>query len=906
MTDGDERTESTTHDTAGGQPDVEVVVVGAGIAGLYLMKRCRDLGISARAFETGGDVGGTWYWNRYPGARCDVESVDYQYTWDPELADEWTWSERYATQPEILRYVNHVADKHDLRRDVSFETRIVSADWDDGTATWTITTEPAAGGQSSTITCRWYVMATGCLSAPKDPDIAGVDSFEGEVYVTGRWPHDGVDFTGKRVAVIGTGSSSIQSIPHIANEASELVVFQRTPNFSIPARNGPVRPDKFAKIDGRALEYRDEAKWSNAGVPRPVPEFGALMVDDATRTARYEQAWEEGTIFSLTGSYNDLLTNLDSNTTAAEFVRSKIRETVHDPVTAEALCPTTYPIGTKRLCLDTNYYETFNRDHVSLVDLNAEPIQRITSTGVDVGANGDVRSLEFDAIVLATGFDAMTGAIVRVDINGRNGVALRDKWADGPETYLGLMSHGFPNLFMVTGPQSPSVLSNMAVSIEQHVEWITDTIDRLRADGLDVIEPTESAERGWIDHNNVFAGLTLFTQADSWYMGANVPGKARAVLPYLGGVGRYRQTCVDAVEADYLGFTRWSTDATTARVENDGLIRPLAPDVTIMLEVMAELGVPPIDTMSPDEARQFMEAAAAMTPPGPDVGDVTNGSFPGADGELDYQRYVPAGADTAAALPIILYLHGGGWVLGNAGSDDAFCRDLANQTGAIVVSVDYRHAPEHRFPAAHDDAWAALQWLSNAAGDLGGDPSRLAVAGWSAGANLAAHLCQRTRDEQGPNIVGQLLVTPVTDHRMATPSFTDNAEGYVLTAALMQWFMDHYATDAERADPRLSLIDAENLSDLAPAVVVTAEFDPLRDEGAAYADALSAAGNDVSHHRADGQIHTSLTAVGTLLTPTTVRAHALSDLRNLLSATEPHPPGAPAGRGTPRRGSRTR
>ncbi len=881
MTDLQTRTNEREAGSDG--PDVDVIVVGAGIAGLYLMKRLRDQGISARAFETGDDVGGTWYWNRYPGARCDVESIDYQYTWDPELSDEWTWSERYATQPEILRYVEYVADKHDLRRDVSFGTRIVDARWDDATATWTIRTEPVDGGTTETITCRWYIMATGCLSAPKNSEFEGADAFEGEVYVTGRWPHEGVDFTGKRVAVIGTGSSAIQSIPLIAKQAAELVVFQRTPNFSIPAHNGPPRPEKVAQFEG-AADYREEARWSGAGVPRPIPELGALMVDDDTRTARYEQAWEEGTIFSLIGSYNDLLANAESNATAAEFVRSKIRSKVDDPATAEILCPTTYPIATKRLCLDTGYYETFNLDHVSLVDLNAEPIQRITADGIEIGRVDDDaagRSFEFDAIVFATGFDAMTGAIVRVDIEGRDGLSLRDKWADGPHTYLGLMSHGFPNLFMVTGPQSPSVLSNMAVSIEQHVEWITDTIEHLRNDGHDVIEPTELAEQAWVRHNDDFAGITLFPQANSWYMGANVAGKARSVLPYIGGVDRYRQACVDVVDAGYLGFRRDSSTGAAPEVVNDGIIRPLAPDVGVMLDMMAEMGLPPVESMSPTDARAFMEASAAMSPPGPDVGEVTDGVFPGADGDLEYRRYVPVGS-SGAPLPLVAYFHGGGWVLGSATSDDAFCRDLCNRTGAVVVSFDYRHAPEHRFPAAHDDARSALTWAAENAAELGGDAARLAVAGWSAGANLAGHVCQRARDEGGPDIVAQLLMTPVTDHSMATGSYTANGEGFVLTAGLMGWFMDHYVDAGERSDPRLSILHADDLSGLPPAVIVTAKFDPLRDEGTAYADAVRDAGGVVTHHRADGQIHTSFSAVGALLTPAGTREEAFRDLAALL------------------------
>lgn len=872
MTDLATRHDGNTTDAEPTDLDVDVAIVGAGIAGLYLLKRLRDLSMSTRVFETGDDVGGTWYWNRYPGARCDVESLDYSYTWDPELDDEWTWSERYATQPEILRYVNHVADKHDLRRDITFETRITSARWDDASSTWTIQTD---GGES--VRCRHYVMATGCLSAPKDPDIDGIDAFSGPVHVTGRWPHEGVDFTGQRVAVIGTGSSSIQSIPHIAAQASELVVFQRTPNFSLPARNGPPQPQKLARIEGRVTEYREEARWSSSGVPRDLATESALAVDPDVRTARYERAWQEGTIFSLMGAYNDLLTNADANETAAEFVRSKIRDIVDDPATADALCPKDYPVGTKRLCLDTDYYATYNEPHVSLVDLRSEPISRITETGLDTAE----RSFEFDSIVLATGFDAMTGAIVRVDIEGRNGVSLKTKWADGPRTYLGLMTHGFPNLFTITGPQSPSVLSNMAVSIEQHVEWIADTLAALRDDGLDVIEPTRIAEDGWIEHATDFANLTLYPKANSWYMGANVPGKPRVILPYLGGVGRYRQACTNVVEGDYMGFRRAAADGSN-EIVNEDIVYEVAPDVMVMLDMIDELGLPPLESMSPTDARGFMEASRAMSPPGPEVGAVTDGVLPGAAGDLAFRSYAPPGLDTDGSLPLVAYFHGGGWVIGNATSDDAFCRDLCVRTGAVVVSVDYRHGPEARFPAAVDDARAALTWLAANAGNFGADPSRLAVAGWSAGANLAGGLCHWARDHGGPALRAQMMVTPVTDSDMTRPSYTENGEGLALTRSLMEWFMDNYADETERLDPRVALLRAESLSSLPPAVVVTAEFDPLRDEGNAYAAAMSDAGVDVTHIEADGQIHTSLMAVNALMTPTVPREQAFAAFAALL------------------------
>lgn len=855
-------------------PDVDVVVVGAGFAGLYLLHRLRKMGLAARAFETGDDVGGTWYWNRYPGARCDVQSIDYSYSWDSELDESWEWSERYATQPEILRYLNFVADKHDLRRDVQFSTRVDSAAWNDETSLWEVTTDDGV-----TTTCRYHVMATGCLSRMKEPDVVGVDTFGGDVYFTGHWPHDGVDFTGKRVGVIGTGSSAIQSIPIIASQADELTVFQRTPNFSLPAHNGPVRRSDADKIEPDRAAYREEARWSTGGVPREVPEESALAVSEQVRQERYEEAWEEGTIFSMMGAFNDVLTNAEANATAAEFVREKIRSIVDDPATAEALCPRTFPLGTKRLCLDSGYYATFNQDHVHLVDLRTNPIASITESGIDVVTDNGATSYEFDVIVFATGFDAMTGAIVAVDIAGRGGVELRDRWADGPHTYLGLMSAGFPNLFMVTGPQSPSVLSNMAVSIEQHVDWICDTIEHLRDDAKTVIEPTLAAEAGWVQHTNDYADITLFPEANSWYMGANVPGKARVVLPYVGGVDRYRQICDAVVEQGYLGFELSGADGVDA---NDGIICRVQPDVAIMLELMEEMELPTMDSMSPTEAREFSDAMAAQSPPGPEVGEVVDGTLPGAAGnELDYRLYRPA---APGPHPIAVYFHGGGWVIGSATSDDALCRDLCNQSGAAIISVDYRHAPEARFPAAPDDGFAAVCWIADHVEELGGVPGELAVAGWSAGANIAAVVTQRARDEGGPAISGQLLLTPVTDCDPTRPSYVDNGDGYTLTSALMTWFWDHYADPGERSDPRASPLRADSLAGLPPAMIVTCQFDPLRDEGEAYADALAAAGVDVQLHRARGQIHTSIPAVGALLSGVDIRAQMARALGGFFGA----------------------
>lgn len=850
---------ATTHDIT------DVVVVGAGFAGMYLLHRLRGLGATTRVLEAGGDVGGTWYWNRYPGARCDIPSIDYSYSFDPELDETWEWSEKYAAQPEILRYANHVADRLDLRRDIDFDTRVAAAVWNDSARRWTITT---SNGEA--ISARHFVMATGCLSVPKEIDIAGVERFAGEVYLTGRWPHEGVDFSGKRVAVVGTGSSAIQSIPLIAEQAAELVVFQRTPNFSMPAHNGPIPAAKLDVIRSDRRAYRERAKWSQGGVPSEPATVSALAVAVEERQATYERTWSEGGMLEFLGSYNDHLSNPAANELLAEFVRGKIRSIVADPEIAEALCPTSYPIGTKRMCVDTGYYDTYNRPNVRLVDLRRRPIVTITETGLELADE----LLEFDAIVFATGFDAMTGAVVAVDITGRDGTTLTEAWAGGPETYLGLMVEGFPNLFLVTGPGSPSVLTNMMVSIEQHVDWVTDCIADLRDEGLDSIEPTPRAVEGWVRHVNDYAALTLMPRADSWYMGANVPGKPRVFLPYPGGVGRYRTTCDEVVERGYLGFVRRGPGVT---IENDGVVRRVAPDVQIMLDTIAALGVPPLDSMTPSDARTFSDAAAAYRAPGPAVAAMIDGTLPGADGPLAFRSYTP---EAAGPRPIVVWFHGGGWVIGGPTSDEPFCRALCAATGAVVVSVDYRHGPEHRFPSASDDALAATRWIADHAADFGGD-GRIVLAGWSAGGNLAAVVAQQLRGS-GVDVRGQLLVTPATDPAGDWTSMRENATGYVLTRSLMEWFLDHYVDPADRCDPRVAPLRTSDLTGLPPAIVVTCEFDPLRDEGDAYASALAAAGVPTNHLRCRGQIHTSLLAVDMLPGGAPVRAEIFAHVAEWL------------------------
>ena len=530
------------------QSTVDVVIVGAGFAGMYMLHRLRALGLSVRVLEAADGVGGTWYWNRYPGARCDVESMQYSYSFLNELQQEWKWSERFAAQPEILAYANHVADRLDLRRSIEFETRVTDAVYDEGNSVWQVRTE-----KGEAITSRYCVMAVGCLSSARTPDFKGLESFEGKTYHTGEFPHEGVDFTGLRVGVIGTGSSAIQAIPVIAEQAKHLTVFQRTPNFSIPSRNTAMPAEYEQWWKANYPEQRAKARQMRTGVINQINEKGAMEVSAEERRRIYEDRWAQGGT-AFMASFSDLITSKESNDTAVAFVHEKIRSVVKDPAVAELLLPKNHPIGTKRICVDTNYYQTYNRPNVTLVDIKNAPIEEITPNGLKTGG----REYAFDAIVFATGFDAMTGSLLKMGIVGRDGLRLEKKWAAGPRTYLGLMTAGFPNLFLITGPGSPSVLSNMIVSIEQHVDWVVDCVTDLRANGLETIEATQEAEDNWVEHVNEAAFKTLYPGANSWYMGANVPGKPRVFMPYIGGVGNYREKCSEIAAHDYEGFLRTS------------------------------------------------------------------------------------------------------------------------------------------------------------------------------------------------------------------------------------------------------------------------------------------------------------------------------------------------------------
>jgi len=526
------------------ESEFDVVIVGAGFAGLYALHRLRGMGFTVRIIEAASSVGGTWYWNRYPGARCDVESMQYSYQFSDDLQQEWDWSERYATQPEILRYANHVAERFDLVRDIRFDTRVTAATFDEAANQWLVDSDD--GARTAASIC---IMATGCLSSPNMPKIDGIDQFEGATYHTGQWPHEAVDFTGQRVGVIGTGSSAIQSIPLIARQAEHVFVFQRTPNYAVPAHNAPLDPDAVRAIKADYAGLRERAKRTPPGLAARFNSMSALATNADERQREYDDRWRAGGL-PFMGAFGDLMVERQANETAAEFVRGKIREIVSDPKVAAALSPENL-IGGKRLCVDTGYYETFNRPNVTLIDVRDMPIEAITGGGIQV--NRRVHAV--DSIVFATGFDAMTGALAKIAIRGRRGAALTQKWSEGPRTLLGLAIAGFPNLFTITGPGSPSVLTNMLPSIEQHVDWIADCLGYMRDRGAARIEANPDAEDAWVARVNDLADASLRSTTDSWYLGANIPGKPRVFMPFIGGFPAYVQTCEEVAANGYEGFT---------------------------------------------------------------------------------------------------------------------------------------------------------------------------------------------------------------------------------------------------------------------------------------------------------------------------------------------------------------
>lgn len=526
---------------------LDVTVVGAGFAGLYALHRARQAGLKAHVLEAGSGIGGTWFWNCYPGARCDVESIAYSYSFSPELEQDWKWTERYASQPELLRYIEHVADRFDLRRDISLNSRVVAADFDEVRSSWTVRTE---SGQR--LTSQFLIMATGCLSEPVTPSLPGLDTFAGERYMTARWPREGVDLSGKRVGVVGTGSTGIQVIQELAPVAGQLTVFQRTPNFSVPGRNAPLPAEELAAVKACYRDYRRNQLRTPSGVPmnKPFPTLSVLDVSQEELYATLELAWEEGGATNIMRTYTDIFVDPEANARVADFIRDKIRGVVGDPEVAAGLCPSDHPLGSKRVCVDSGYFDVYNRENVSLVNLKDSPVVAVTPSGVQTTEMHH----DLDVLVFATGFDAMTGALFNIDILGRDRLPLRDAWADGPRAYLGLQTHGFPNMFLIAGPFSPSVLSNMVVLIEQNVDWVFRCIKYMRGAEIATIEADADAESGWLEHTAAVGGKTVFATGASWYTGANVEGKPRVFTIYIGGLDTYLDRCEAIVQDGYEGF----------------------------------------------------------------------------------------------------------------------------------------------------------------------------------------------------------------------------------------------------------------------------------------------------------------------------------------------------------------
>ena len=824
----------------------DAIVVGAGFSGLYMLYRLREAGYSVRVFEAAPDIGGTWYFNRYPGARCDIESIYYNYTFSEELINEWTWSSKYADQEEILRYIHFVADKLDLRKDIQLQTRVTAARYLENEEKWLIELDSGESAKAA-----YFISAVGVLSAANMPKFKGMDRFQGKLCHTGNWPSENVNFEGKRVGVIGTGSSGIQAIPAIAKEAAHLTVFQRTPQYSSPAHNHPLDAETIRKTKKNFHNIRQEMYQSMHGIPSAARTRTTTQDSPEEQQRVFEEAWQEGGLFSLLYTYSDIPFSPEANEKAAEFVRTKIKEIVHDPEVAKKLMPDHY-YGMKRPILNTDYFETYNRDNVTLVDLRDTPIEEITEKGLRTTES----EYELDMLVFATGFDALTGPLLKLNIQGKDGLTLQEKWSNGVKTYLGIASAGFPNMFMITGPQSPSVLSNMIVSIEQHVDWIMNCLAYLKKHRATTIEASAEAEQMWSQQCKAIADTTLLSKTDSWYMGANIEGKRREFLAFAGGVGPYRQICDQIAAKGYEGFTILSGSQkikTEKEAKQKNRESNLDPQAKFVLDQLKRLGVPPMETLSPEEARNWISNIGLLAGSPEKVGKIINRTIDGPAGEIPIRMYIP---DGEGPFPAFIYCHGGGWVIGNLDIVDVPCRRIANQAHCIVISVDYRLAPEHKFPAAIEDAYAAVEWTANNAQSLQIDPNRIAVGGDSAGGNLAAAAALMARDKNGPSIVQQVLLYPVTHYAFDTKSYAENADGYFLTKAAMKWFWNHYLhSEQDGKHPYASPLLAEDLTGLPPALVITAGFDPLRDEGKAYADRLKSAGIPVETMHYESMIH---------------------------------------------------
>jgi cation diffusion facilitator CzcD-associated flavoprotein CzcO/acetyl esterase/lipase len=848
--------------------DVDAIIVGAGFSGLYATHRLRNLqGLSLQCFEAGSGPGGVWYWNRYPGARCDFESSYYSYTFDADLQREWRWSERFAAQPEIRAYLEHVADRFDLCRSYRFNTRVTSAIWDEDSNRWVVGTDDGA-----VTTARFFINAAGAFSVFKRNDFPGQDDFRGTVLHTSQWPADGVDLTGKRVAVVGTGSTGIQVIQTIAPGVAELTVFQRTANFACPLGNRPLTDEDHELAVAEFPTNREQSRACLAGAPYPRAVRSALMDTPDERRRVYDQYYNGGGFRMLTSSYYDLIFNPEANATAADYIRDRIRDRVDDPTVADLLTPKDHPYGTKRATFETNYYEAFNLPHVHLVDARTTPIVRITEQGIATTAH----DYEFDVIVLATGFDVGAGALTRMRVVGRGGHKLTDHWADGQRAYIGMATHGFPNLFHINGPQSAAALFNNPIAIEDSVDFVADLIAYTDVHGHTTTEVTDAAEDRYNELVGEVADATLFPTATTWYMGDNIAGKPRTPVSLFTGAPMYRAICAEVEDTGYAGFSF------------DGADRPLPPTMRLhgsavfFLAGALNMGAKPLEECSLEEIRAAIEGFKPMQLPVPDDVSIIDTQYPIDGGERTARLYLPP---VEGPLPVVVFLHGGGWIGGSLDSFDEPCATLARRLGALVVSPDYRLAPEHPFPAAVNDTVAVLRWAADHIAEFGGDPERIAVGGESAGANLAAVAALRARDEGGLLLRAQVLVTPPTDPVADTLSRKMFASGPILSTELGARMAALYLGDPVNAtSPWAAPARADDLSGLPPALVITMEVDPIRDEAEDYARALAAAGVPTECRRFDGLFHAAFSLSGAIPRAAEIQEAIADFLAPLLSA----------------------
>ncbi|OPX13250.1 alpha/beta hydrolase fold domain-containing protein [Mycobacterium sp. AT1] len=812
----------------------DVVVIGSGFSGLYAVHEFRDqLGLSVQGFDMAAGVGGTWWWNQYPGARCDIESVHYSYSFSDEIQREWLWSEKYPAQPEILAYLQFVAAKLDLERTFEFGTRVTSLSWDESSTRWTV----AVGGEVR-CTADFVISAVGVLSKAKQPEFPGLDTFGGELYSTSSWPHHPVDFTDKRVAVIGTGSTGIQVIQEIADKVGHLTVFQRTPNYAVPLRNEPVPVERQRWNADNWRDVRADSRDRVGDMPLERGLPSALAVDPEQRREVYERQWNKGGFSFLISTFGDLMWNRAANDTAADFVREKIAQRVEDPAVAALLTPHDHGYGVKRPAFETSYYDSFNLDHVELVDVRSTPIEAITPTGIRTSNS----SWDVDIIILATGFDAFTGPVLAIPTTGRDGVSLQEHWADGPRNYLGLHIAGFPNLFSVGNVLSVASQTNTPLILEDHVDYIAGLVATLRQRGASTVDTTLAAEEAWTTLvNGVYARNLMSESKTSWYSGGNVEGKPNTAYVLVVGSPFYRKVLNEVVDRDFAGLSV------------DEKLSPLPPLVTadagaaLVLAGLLAFGSPKMEDMTVAQIREMSHGAAAAEDPGPDV--------PTHDVDDPRVRVYVSKVDGPA--PVILFCHGGGFVSGSIATVDPTCRRLAVENNAIVVSVEYRLAPEHPFPAAKDDTIAALRWTYDTIADFGGDPTRIVVMGESAGGNLVALAAVYARDAGIP-LAAQVLLCPALGPAAPVPSHIEYADGFFLTTAATKKFWQIYLAGAELSEASAPL-RIEDLTGVAPALLITSELDPIRDEGELYAEALASAGVPVEYRCMDGLIHASFT-----------------------------------------------